>query len=143
MQFDIEIKKADSTHINQLKALWKVCFGDSDSYIDFFFENRFSSCYAIVCVCKHEVIGAMYLMPVKATVGKILKSGFYEYAIGVLPQYRGKGIYLKMHEKTLEYINQNNMFCILSPANKKLSEYYLKQGFKKNAYVQEKILRRR
>ncbi len=120
-----------------LKLIWKICFSDSDEYIDFFFKNRINSCYPIVATYDNKVIGGMYLMPVTAYEYSKIKKGLYGYAIGVLPEYRKNGVYRYIHSKIDEYITEKNMFYILSPANEKLCEYYKSLGFIENAYVCE------
>ena len=42
------IRFANKTDIPQLKSIWKVCFGDSDEYIDFFFDHMFKPENAVV-----------------------------------------------------------------------------------------------
>lgn len=133
-----EIKKATNKHIPKLKEIWNICFGDDMKYIDFFFNNRFSTCECVIAVNHEDIpIAAMYLLPVTAFEYGKSKRGFYVYAIGVIPKYRGTGIYKKMHSMLREYLIQHNMFCILCPANSKLCEYYKTLGFIENAYVNE------
>ena len=137
MNNNIQISIAKKEHIEQLKNIWKICFGDSDDYVDFFFKNRFETCYGVIASVDDKVAGAMYLLPVKAREYDCEKNGFYIYAIGVLPEYRGKSIYVTMHSVLYDYLKANNLFCILCPANKKLAEYYKSLGFVENAYVYE------
>lgn len=136
----IEFSKASSEHIPELKRIWKVCFNDEDLYIDFFFENKFSSCNCIVATDNGKAIGSAYLMPVSVYEYGMVKKGFYGYAIGILPEYRGKGIYAKMDTLIYDYIVKNNIFYILSPANEKLCDFYKSLGFTETAFVSERIL---
>ncbi len=131
------VSLATREQYSDLKLIWKTCFGDSDDYIDFFFENRINSCYPIVATYDNKVIGGMYLMPVKTYEYSKIKNGLYGYAIGVLPEYRKNGVYKHIHSKIDEYITNKNMFYILSPANEKLCEYYKSLGFIENAYISE------
>ncbi len=126
--------------IPSFKKIWKICFGDTDSYIDFFFANRFDTCKSVAMRDGEKVIGAMYLMPVSVYEYGVLKHGFYGYAIGILPQYRGRGIYADLDKLIYEYIKRHNLFYILCPANQKLSKYYKSLGFTENAFVCEKTV---
>lgn len=136
---ELKITLAEESHIPYLKNIWKVCFGDSDEYIDFFFDNRFKTCFAVTVLHNNLPIAGVYLLPVKAYEYGVLKSGFYVYAVGILPQYRGKGIYAYIHSKIYDYIAGKNMFMILCPANGQLCEFYKSLGFMENAYVNEII----
>jgi len=136
------VKKAELHHVPMLKMIWNVCFGDSMEYINFFFNERFNSCECIIATDEGDSpIASMYLLPVSTNEYGQKKRGFYLYAIGVLPQYRGRGIYQKMQEMLFEYLLKNNMFCILCPANAKLCEYYKSLGFMENAYISEKTIK--
>ena len=134
----LDVVLCDKKDYIDLKHIWKVCFGDSDEYIDFFFENKISNCYPIAFVYDAKIIGAMYLMPVSAMQYCHIKKGLYGYAIGVLPEYRKNGVYSFVHSKIEEYVISNNMFYIISPANQKLCDYYKGLGLIENAYVCEK-----
>lgn len=136
----IEFSKASSEHIPDLKKIWKICFDDENIYIDFFFENKFPSCSCMVATDNGNVIGCVYLMPVSTYEYGTKKKGFYGYAIGILPEYRGRGIYARMDALIYDYIVKNNMFYILSPANEKLCNFYKSLGFTENAFVSERIL---
>lgn len=133
------VSLATREQYSDLKLIWKTCFGDSDEYIGFFFEKKINSCHPIVAMYDNKVIGGMYLMPVKAFEYDKIKNGLYGYAIGVLPEYRKNGVYKHIHSKIDKYINDKNMFYILSPANEKLCEYYKTLGFIENAYISEEI----
>jgi len=131
----IKISYATDSHTNELKEIWHECFGDGYEYIDFFFENRFQSIKTVIALYEEKVVGAAYLMPVKAWEYGEIKDGWYGYAIGVLKEYRKNGIYAMMHEKIMNEINANNQFYILCPANKKLCEFYASLGFNEFSYL--------
>jgi len=131
----IRISYATNKHINSLKDIWHECFGDGYEYIDFFFENRFKSIKTVIALYEEKVVGAAYLMPVKAMEYGVIKSGWYGYAIGILKEYRKNGIYAMMHEKIMAEISEKNEFYILCPANEKLCEYYSSLGFNEFSYL--------
>ena len=136
----IYFEESKDSDIPELKKIWKICFGDPDSYIDFFFDNKFRTCKSIIMLDSGKAIGAMYLMPVSAYECGEVKNGFYGYAIGILPEYRGQGIYSRLDKLIYEYITKHNLFYILCPANQKLCEYYQSLGFMENAFVSERTV---
>lgn len=134
---NFKIQKGDSDQIPQLKKIWSECFGDSDEYIDLFFEKRFKTTQTITATVGDKTVGAVYLLPVTVNEYGLLKKGWYGYAIGVLEKYRKNGIYAAIHAKICEYIKTHNQFYILCPANHKLYEYYCGLGFSDYAYLSE------
>ena len=136
---NLKFIEADKSHIASLKEIWKISFGDEDEYIDFFFENRFNTCKTIVVLNNGKPIGAMYLMNVSTIEYGKIKEGFYGYAIALIPDFRGNGIYKIINKEIQKILFSKNKFYILSPANEKLCEYYKSLGFIENAYVSEEI----
>lgn len=134
----VKIRKADFSDIPSLKKIWKICFGDEETYIDFFFEERFSSLTGLIFEFDNEIAGGMYLMECSLISNGIKKNGFYGYAIGILPKYRGKGVYAFVQKKLIEYFSKNDLFFILSPANEKLTRFYKSLGLKECSFVSEK-----
>lgn len=126
-----ELKLAQPKDIQALKNIWKICFNDTDRFIDFFFENIFPSIYPVALFHLDKPIGMMYLFPVSANENNRTKKGFYIYAIGIHPEYRGKNIFQNhMNKPLFEYLLNNDMFCVLCPANEKLSDFYKKLQYK-------------
>ena len=134
------IAKANTSHIDILKKLWKDGFGDDEKYIDFFFANKFSDCIPLVVLNKDIAIGAAYLMPVSTYEFSKFKKGYYAYAITISPEYRKLGFGKFLIEAMCSYATDNNKFIILCPADEKLCDYYASCGFIENAYITRKII---
>ncbi len=118
------IRNATSADIPQLKNLWQVCFGDEIEYIDRFFDSLFVPESTIVAQVDEQVAGVVYLLDAKYG-----KTPFkYGYAIGVLPEYRGKSICKNMLDYIKEWSRKSGFIFGLHPANKKLAEFYQKIG---------------
>lgn len=122
----MEIRFSNKTDVTQLKYIWKVCFGDSDDYIDFFFQKLFKPNQTVVACCEGKTIGVVYLL--KAT---LLQTDFmYGYAIGVLPEYRGNSACQQMVDFIREEAKQKDFLFGLHPANEKLFSFYKRIGLK-------------
>lgn len=132
---DLKISLANDCHKEDLIKIWQECFGDSREYIEFFLSQNFKRIKTVVAIADEKVVGAAYLLPVKSYEYKVLKNGWYGYAIGILPEYRKRGIYAKMHEKIMNGINSKNEFYILCPANEKLASFYASLGFMEYSYL--------
>ncbi len=122
----ITIRFAETSDISVLKAIWKICFGDDDTYINFFYEHCFCAENTVVASIYNQVVGVVYMLP--ATLGD--KTFLYGYAVGVLPEFRGNNICEKMHIFIKEYVEKNGYIYGLHPANTKLFDYYRRIGLR-------------
>lgn len=122
----MNIRFSENSDIPRLKQIWKICFGDSDKYINFFFDNMFKPENAVVAVCKNEAVGVVHMLNASYD-GRVFK---YGYAIGVLPKFRGNSLCEKMHEFIKKYCDENGYMYGLHPANDKLSVFYKSIGLK-------------
>ena len=68
---------------NALKALWREVFGDTDEYIDAFFQNVYQPGMASVIEEDGTVVAAAYAVPFGAVR--------YIFAVATRPKYRGRG----------------------------------------------------
>ena len=68
---------------NALKALWREVFGDTDEYIDAFFQNVYQPGMASVIEDDGTVVAAAYAVPFGAVR--------YIFAVATRPEYRGRG----------------------------------------------------
>lgn len=120
----MKIRFAKDTDISELKLIWKVCFGDSDEYINFFFDNMFKPENAVVADIDGRASGVVHLLD-----AKFYDTPFkYGYAIGVLPEFRGNSLCKKMHDFIRDYCEKNSFMYGLHPANDKLAEFYKSIG---------------
>lgn len=123
---DILIRFAKVEDKNALAYIWKKCFGDPEIYINFFMEHCFRPENTIVATFHNKVVGVIYMLPAQLANMKFM----YGYAIGVLPEFRGKNICEQMHIFLKKYAMQENFLYGLHPANETLSQYYQRIGLK-------------
>ncbi|MGI6160935.1 MAG: GNAT family N-acetyltransferase [Christensenellales bacterium] len=88
----METLKLEREHVGELKRIWKVCFGDSDAFIDSWFSNRFDKSYALGVIDGGVLAAAGYLVPYNVSVrGRSIPCRFLT-ALATLPEYRGRGL---------------------------------------------------
>lgn len=116
----------------ELKSLWKTVFGDTDDYIERFFDTFYSPELCAVCKCGGKTAAAAYLMPVGDFVSAIGErvSCAHIYAVGVLPEYRGIGLGKAVTEKCARLGEKNGFGAVvLHPAEEGLFRFYEALGF--------------
>lgn len=112
----------------ELKNIWRICFGDSDEYINVFFEKIYIPGSAAVAETEEgHICSAMYTLEAGVSGGE--KCG-YLYALGTLPEYRGRGIGEAVTRKAAELgFDRGFDLCVTCPASKTLFDYYRGMGF--------------
>lgn len=116
-------------------AAWNYCFGDSEKYVKYYFENRYSPDTTLV-LREDDIIKAS-LQKNKYSVS--LSGQIYDvpYIVGVLtlPQYRGYGYMGTLLRKALENMHSEGYLAsILMPVDNRI---YRKFGFENIAYQRE------
>ena len=115
-----------SDDLPRLKALWMQCFGDSEEYIDSFYDNFLRAGACLVAETDSRPVSAMYIlgnMEMFPYRQNHLSTG-YAYALATLPEYRDRGIGTAVFKATFDRILDTcDAACVL-PAEKSLYPFY-------------------
>lgn len=134
-----EIRFAKKSDIQSLKEIWKKCFGDSDSYIDLYFNNRFKESETLVLIENDEVAAMLTMLPVKlnTTESECVKAAMI-YAVATAPQLQGKGLSTTLIDHAVGYLRENNVNAtVLVPSEKELFNFYSRLGYRAAFYLRE------
>lgn len=135
----IEFRLAQQSDIGQQKEIWKMCFGDDDAYIDFYFKNLYKEDETMLLIYNGKIAAILRMMPIKMVFSdnrEIPSSMFY--AIATHGDYQGRGLSTKIIEYSNQYISNNNAdISILVPASESLFGFYSKRGYKEGFYIRE------
>jgi len=74
-----------------LRALWQMCFGDSDSFLEYYFEKRFCPEYTVCTIENEELVNAMYSFPVNMYIRDSIIPAAMLAGFSTDERYRGKG----------------------------------------------------
>jgi predicted acetyltransferase len=123
--------------------IWKVCFGDDDTYINFFINHRFEKNQCLVWeeqgapVAMLHLLSAEYLSDEKSILVQ------YVYAAATKPVYRGRGIMAQLLDYAVKLgAAKGCLFTFLLPSNDRLYDYYGKLGFKPSFFIKKANLTR-
>ena len=138
-----EITFAKKEWVPKLTEIWKESFHDEDSYIDFFFTNRFEEKNTLVYLQNNQPVAMASLLPCKTWKqenDKIIKhSARYIYAVATKPEYRGQGMSTTLMNYILEFLKHQNEIGILVPATKDLIFFYEERGFYPSIHKEERM----
>lgn len=124
------IRFAETGDTTQLRSMWKVCFGDTDEYIDFFFTNKFEPDNTLLYVDDGKLMACLQMLPyIISFYGQIIPF-YYLAGLCTLPECRGKGYMGKLIDESFAVMAQRGIsLSILVPAEEWLFSYYAKFGF--------------
>lgn len=122
----------DRGRIPALRALWKEAFGDTDLFLDGFFEYGFSPNRCRCVVKDGAVLSALYWFE-----GTVEDQRFaYLYAVATAKRARGQGLFSALLHDVKQLLTAEGFDGILlHPADEGLARMYEKFGFSACASV--------
>jgi GNAT superfamily N-acetyltransferase len=137
--YNIKIKPAGKGDKDRRKQIWKLCFGDDDAYIEFYFANRYKEDETLLLIADGEIVSMLTIIPVEVVTedGETIPSAM-QYAVATHPEYRGRGFVSRLMDFCDRHLKQNRIeMSVLVPAEERLFDFYGKRGYKKGFYVRE------
>lgn len=112
-----------------LKALWRGVFGDTEEYIDGFFEKLYTPGMATVCLADGSIVSAAYVL----RLGELVTDGRWMpcrviYAYGTDPDHRGRGFGGRVLRDACARAASGGAAAVC-PAEPSLYGYYADFGF--------------
>jgi len=137
------IRTASEQDVPALKQLFATCFNDTDDdFLNSFFNDYFSTTTGMVAIRDKRIATMLFLCPATMKVNGIIRTLYYVYACGTLPEYRGLGLMKQLLETAFDYAKQQNSWgLLLVPAEKPLFGYYGKLGFGFFSSLKEKDIK--
>ena len=119
---------------SDLERLWRTCFGDSEQYIRYFFENRYvpENCLAFVDDSIRRPVAMLHLLDVNIAEDGGLVPSQYIYAACTRPDYRRQGIMRELIQTARKLGAYRKLkYSVTVPAEPRLFRYYGRYGFEK------------
>lgn len=129
----MNIKAPDAGQISGLRRLWQEAFGDTDAFLDGFFDAAWSQSRSRCVILDGEVAAALYWFDCQCRGKKIA----YLYAVATDRKHRGKGLCRALMGDTHAYLRENGYSgAVLVPAEG-LFAMYESMGYRVCGSVQE------
>lgn len=139
-----EVRLAQKGETVYQKEIWKRCFGDPDSYIDFYYANRYKEEETAVLLHGGEILAMLTMIPVRTVFpdNRSFNTAML-YAIATHPIYQNRGFATQLMDFSNQYLRaRKDELSILVPAKPQLFDYYRKQGYQDGFYIRETLLTR-
>lgn len=86
------IRTEQSSDKSQVKQLWRICFNDTDKFVEWFFKERWLPDYGLVAEDNGKIVAAMQGWPYILNVrGKKIPASMLA-GVSTHPDYRGQGL---------------------------------------------------
>ncbi len=114
-------------HILALRQIWKQAFGDSDEFLNNFFETGFAYDRCSCVLQEDEPVAAVYLFDCGWQEKKVV----YLYALAVEQSHQKQGLSRLLLASTHAKLHQQGYAgAILEPATDSLRQYYERLGYR-------------
>ena len=139
-----EVRLAKRGNILRQKEIWKLCFGDSYHYIDFYFDNMYKEDETLLLFEDESIASMLTMLPVKIiTVDQRSFDSAMLYAVATHPNYQNRGFSSQLIDFAHQYLrNKGIVFTVLVPSGKRLFNFYRKQGYEDGLYIRELLFNR-
>lgn len=115
---------------DKVKALWKLCFNDSEEFTEMYFKLRYKSEVNIAIESGDEVISALQMLPYPMTFcGETVQTSYISGAC-THPEFRSKGVMRELLSQAFARMSRSEvLFSTLIPAESWLFDYYARMGY--------------
>ncbi|WP_291528472.1 GNAT family N-acetyltransferase [Bacteroides sp. UBA939] len=114
----------------KVKELWRLCFNDTEEFIDLYFSLRYNKDVNVAIESGDEVIAALQMLPYPMTFCNENVSTSYVSGACTHPGYRNRGVMHELLSQAFGRMYRNNVaFSTLIPAEPWLFDYYARAGY--------------
>lgn len=115
---------------DKVKALWKLCFNDSEEFTEMYFKLRYKSEVNIAIESGDEVVSALQMLPYPMTFcGETVQTSYISGAC-THPEFRSKGVMRELLSQAFaRMLHSGVFFSTLIPAEPWLFDYYARMGY--------------
>lgn len=118
----------------ELRSLWKEAFGDTEDFLDDFWQTAFDANRCRCVVKDGEVVAALYWFDCLCMENRIA----YVYAVATAKAYRGRGISHSLMEDTHQHLAKLGYEgAILVPGSEELFRFYEGMGYRVCSTIHE------
>lgn len=115
---------------DEVKALWKLCFNDSDEFTDLYFNKRYKEEINMAVREGGKIVSALQMIPYPMTFCSGVIPVSYISGACTHPRYREHGVMRRLLKETHRRMYEDGvLLALLIPAEEWLFGYYAKSGY--------------
>lgn len=117
----MEIRYAKEEDIESIKEIWSYCFNDTESFMKYYFNDKYKSENTVVALDEGKIISSLQLNQYKLLLNNKVYNTSYVVGVSTLPEGRGTGYMSKVIKFTLnELYKKGQLVSILMPIDYRL-----------------------
>ncbi|EMJ5407055.1 GNAT family N-acetyltransferase [Clostridioides difficile] len=117
----MEIRYAKEEEIESIKEIWSYCFNDTESFMKYYFNDKYKSENTVVALDEGKIISSLQLNQYKLLLNSKVYNISYVVGVSTLPEGRGAGYMNKVMKFTLnELYRKGQLVSILMPIDYRL-----------------------
>lgn len=121
----MNIRFAKEEDLNQIKYMWKYCFNDSESFMNYYFESKYKKENTLVVEEEDKIVSSLQLNQYNIDLNDKTYDVSYVVGVSTLPEARGRGFMKKLMQNALnEMYKKDQLISILMPIDYRLYRYY-------------------
>jgi predicted acetyltransferase len=123
----VKIRFAYNNDLQEIKNIWEYCFGDTEMFMNYYFDNKYKCENTLVVEYNKKIISSLQLNQYKIKINDKIYDTSYIVGVSTLPEARGMGAMKDMMISSLDYLyNKGQVVSILMPIDYRL---YRKFGY--------------
>lgn len=117
----MEIRYTKEEEIESIKEIWSYCFNDTESFMKYYFNDKYKSENTVVALDEGKIISSLQLNQYKLLLNSKVYNTSYVVGVSTLPEGRGAGYMNKVMKFTLnELYKKGQLVSILMPIDYRL-----------------------
>ena len=128
-----DIRLASLRDIPDLCDLWVSCFPDPGEYVRYFYRENFRRMCVPVYTLNEKPVSMIHMMDASFASGNDEYPVKFIYAVGTLPEYRGKGFMQSLILSACNSAKENGYGLFLKPSPD-LMDFYSALGFAEDGH---------
>ncbi len=114
--------------LQQTRNLWRTCFNDSEEFMDIYFTQKFPRAENFYETADGRIVAAVQTFAYDAFIGGKSVKTSYISGLGVLPDYRGRGLAERLIRRVLRRDEERGVaLSFLIPGNEGLRDFYRRE----------------
>lgn len=123
----MKIRLAHKDDLQEIKNMWEYCFGDTEMFMNYYFDNKYKCENTLVVEDNNRIISSLQLNQYKIKINNNIYDASYVVGVSTLPEARGVGAMKDLMIATLNQLyNKKQVVSILMPIDYRL---YRKFGY--------------
>ncbi|MDL2234886.1 GNAT family N-acetyltransferase [Christensenellaceae bacterium OttesenSCG-928-L17] len=114
----IEVRTARIEDREEIRALWRTCFGDSERFMDWYFQERFYPDFSVCLLKDGVIVSALQSCPLHVHIrGKIVGASMLT-GVSTHPAHAGQGYMRKTFTRYMQLVREQGLpFSMETPAH--------------------------